>query len=245
MYMEPEDQVPGPGRAKNQSGRKGRGRAAAVIPAVIIALIIGFFIGRASAPSGSTPMAVSTSPTPSAPATTPAPSADPTPPSPSPSLSPSATPSGSAGASDPASSPAATGSASAQAVYLSQIQPVDNGQAMNSPEDETISGVDYPNSIQQSATGGSGTLTVWDTAQYKTFTAEVGIDDSQPADKQTARIVFMNQSSVQLGTVEVSIGSPTKVNIPLNGAVHFEINCISSNNDSSYLVTFGNAQFVP
>jgi NPCBM/NEW2 domain len=240
MYVQPEDEVPRPSRSNQQGGRKGRRRAAALIPAAAIALVIGFFIGRATAPGGSTPVAVSTSPTP---VTTPTPIADPT--APSPSLPPSTAPSGSSGASDPASSPAASAAATAQPVYLSQTQAVSDDQALNSPEDETISGTDYPDSIQQAVTGGNGTLTVWDTAQYQTFTAEVGIDDSQPADGQTARIVFMNQSSAQLGSVEVSIGSPKKVTVPLNGAVHFEIDCVAEGSDSAYLVTFGNAQFLP
>ena len=246
MYTEPEDQVP-----RNQptpsGGRRGRRLAAILIPAVIM-LIVGFTIGHATASHGSTTVAIVT-PTTQAPTIAPPTFEDPTSPSASPSLSASdsASPTGTATdtTSATASSTSAAGAGAAQAVYLSQATPVDDGGALTSPVDATISNVDYPNSIQQTAEGPSGTNTVWDVAQYTTFTAEVGIDDSQAADGQTARIVFLNESSVQLGSVEVAIGSPKVVKIALKGAVHFDIDCIADSGDAGYQVTFGNAQFLP
>jgi hypothetical protein len=247
MYSEePKDQIPRPNQEAPRSGGKRRRLATLVIPAVV-ALIIGFAIGRFTAPSGSTAPVAAASPNPSAVATALTTISDPTlaTPSPSSSLSTSPSATATATASDPASTSSDSASGTAQPEYLSQATAVDDGGALNSPADATISGVEYPNSIQQTAGEGGGTTTVWDATQYGTFTAEVGIDDTQAADGQTARIVFMNQSSVQLGSVQVSIGSPAKVSIRLDGAVHFEINCIAVDSDAGYLVTFGNAQFVP
>jgi hypothetical protein len=244
MYTEPEDQVPR-NQPTPQGGRRGRRLAAILIPAVIM-LIVGFTIGHATSSHGTTPVAIITPPAPVL--TTASPTIeDPTSPSASPSLTASASASPTGTATDTTSATASSTSAAGtvQALYLSQATPVDNGDALNSPVDATISNQDYPNSVQQDAEGSNGTNTVWDVAQYTTFTAEVGIDDSQSADGQTARIVFFNQSSVQLGSVEVSIGSPKLVKIPLNGAVHFDINCIAEGTGGGYLVTFGNAQFLP
>jgi hypothetical protein len=240
MYNEPEDRAPRSNPTAPRGRRKGRRLLLIVIPAVVL-LIAGFVLGRSTASKGSIKtVVVAASPNPSVSVTE-------TSASPTPTLdSPSATTTDSATATDgDSSSPGTSSPEAGQAVYLSQVTPVDNGEALDSPVDATISNVDYPNSIQQAAGGGNGTITVWDAAQYTTFTAEVGIDDTQAADGQTARIVFMNQTSKQLDSVEVSIGSPTQVKVALNGAVHFEIDCIADGSESDYNVTFGNAQFLP
>ena len=245
MYNEPEDRIPRQNPEAPRKGRKGRRLAAFVIPAVIM-LIVGLVIGRLTAPSRSTVVVASVTQSPSAtptptPTITDSPSA-----SSSASSSLSASPSATASGGDTASTDGASSPGTAQPEYLSQATPVDtDGGNLNSPVDATISGVPYPNSIQQPAGEGNGITTTWDATQYTTFTAVVGIDDTQAADGQTARIVFMNESSVQLGSAQVSIGSPTKVSVKLNGAVHFEIDCIAEGSDSGYLVTFGNAQFLP
>lgn len=244
MYPEPEDRIPKPDQATPRK-RKGRRLAVLVIPAVV-ALIVGFTIGRLSAPSGSTVRVLVTQ-TASPLITVPVPSTT--------ASSASASPSASSSASSTSSSTAAADGDSASSTasptgtllpeYLSDATIISGGDSVNSPVDATISGTDYPNSIQQAAEGDSGTTSVWDSAQYGTFTAVVGIDDSQPADGQTARIVFMNQSAVQLGTAQVSIGAPTHVSVALNGAIHLEIQVTSVDSDGGYLVTFGNAQLQP
>jgi hypothetical protein len=241
MYSEPEDQAPWSNQSAPPGRPKGRRWAALAITAVV-ALVIGIVIGHSTASSGpGVIVAATVPPSPSTPVPVPTTPAESTP------ALPTATPSDTTDTTDAtaSSTPSPGASGPAVPVYLSQTTPVDNGGALNSPLDETISGVDYPDSIQQEASGGNGSTTVWDVAPYKTFTAEVGIDDSTSADGDTARIVFLNQSSVQLATVHVTVGSPVQVSVPLNGAVHFEIECVTEQADTYYPVTFGNAQFVP
>jgi hypothetical protein len=242
----PQDEAPRSTEQKPR-GSKRRRLAVILIPALVM-LIAGFLIGHFTASKGSmVPVAAATaSASPIVVATTPSTLADSPPITPSPSLSSSASPATSAtGGSSAGSTSDASPADTLLPEYLSQATAVDDDSALTSPADVTISGTEYPNSIQQGVEGGDGTTTVWDSAQYETFTAEVGIDDSQPADGQTARIVFLNESSVQLGSVQVSIGAPTHVSIALKGAVHFEIQCISEQSDGGYVVTFGNAQFLP
>jgi hypothetical protein len=202
MYTEPEDQVPR-NQPTPQGGRRGRRLAAILIPAVIM-LIVGLTIGHATSSHGSAPVAIVTPTVPILTTTVPPTIEDPTSPSASPSLSASdsASPTGTATDTTSATASSTSVADTAAAVYLSQLN-AGGRRGLNSPVDATISNQPYPNSIQQEADQSTGTDTVWDVAPYSTFTAEVGIDDSQSADGQTARIVFLNQSSVQLGSVEV------------------------------------------
>ena len=245
---EPEDQVTWPGGSTSGSSapNKPKGnRRLLVVATVVVVLVAVFVVGRMTGSGHSAAGAVA-SPSASAtdPVTTPPAVVSTTPEVVATTPSPSDSGSDNATADSSGSASGGSGSGTDLPEYLSQTKAVDD-EGLNSPIDARISGVDYPDSIQQIAQGGNGTTTEWDVATYSTFTAEVGIDDSTPADGKTARIVFMNQSSVQLGTVQVSVGAPVQVSIPLKGAVHFEIQCTTEKPNDYYYVTFGNAQFLP
>ena len=241
---EPEDQVTWPGGSTSGSSApnkpKGR-RRLVVVGMVVVVLVAVFVVGRMTGSGHSAPVALLASPSasPTEPATTPPVVVATTPEVIATTDTPSATDTPTDGST--LSDPTATGSA--LPVYLADITAVDD-DGLRSPVDAKISGTDYPNSVQQAAYGGNGDFTVWDVTAYSTFTAEVGIDDSTSADGRTDRVVFLNQASVQLGAVQVSVGAPVKVSIPLKGAVHFEIQCITEGNDN-FDITFGNAQFLP
>jgi hypothetical protein len=237
---EPEDQAPWPGESTLglSAPNKPKGRRRLIVTAlVVVAVIAAYFYGHAGS-GHSTPVALA-SPTASAtdPATMPPAVVSTTPEAVATTPSATDTPTDGSTLSDP------TATGPAQPEYLSETTSVDDS-GLRSPVDAKISGTDYPNSVQQYADTGNGDTTVWDVTAYSTFKAEIGIDDSTSADGKTARVVFMNQASVQLGTVQVSVGAPVQVSIPLKGAVHLEIECITEQY-GDYDITLGNAQFLP
>lgn len=124
--------------------------------------------------------------------------------------------------------------------------PVDGGGDVGTQQDVTMSGISYPNSTEVYCPPDRD-LIDWNTAGYSSFTAVVGIGDSEPnAAGSTATVTFSDQDKHQLGSVVVAVGHPKSVNIDVKGAARMEVACsVAPAGADGFNVTFGSGQLNP
>ncbi|MBT8227538.1 MAG: hypothetical protein HKP61_07215 [Dactylosporangium sp.] len=183
----------------------------------------------------------------------PSPTLSPSPsPSPSPSVLPS--PSDSVSPSDPYSSsgypdPSYSYQNSGAITYLDNVDPV--GGTISSHGAVSFGGKRYPRSIQKYCYRPTQTYLEWNVAGSSKFTATLGIsDDTEDSFGAIAEMIFYDQDGHELlpKPVDVSVGHPQPVEIPLSGVVHLRVTCsgrdAKTNDVRSTTAAFGDALIV-
>ncbi|SCL26172.1 hypothetical protein GA0070616_3253 [Micromonospora nigra] len=213
--------------------------------ATVVALIVTVYLTvNESVPSGRQSPAGAAAPVPSVPATLPPDT---------PSASPATTWSTSEPTPTPTdqSTPSPDPTASVAAVTrLSSLKPVSDGNNYAGLEIAHVGNVAYPDSPSMGCGETSKRHVEWNSAGQGHFDATLAIDDNDPQASQAKIIVeFLNHDGQPLRNhVEVTIGNPRKVSIPLDGALRLRLNCqaddrtASSRSVHAYLYLL-NAQF--
>ncbi len=191
-------------------------------------------------PAASTPQALPATPSPSPDAATKSPPSSPVPSAPT---SPSGSPLLSNSPAPPSSSvPTLPYGQVSSSTYLSAPVDANGGVDENWNSDEQISGKDYPDSSIFSCPLSQDEELDWNVAGYDTFTAMVGIADSESnAVGKTSDVSFLDQNGRVLGRASIYLGHPESVNIALHGAVRMSVGCAASpSNQGDFMVTLGN-----
>jgi hypothetical protein len=138
------------------------------------------------------------------------------------------------GAPSPAASAAGggtggNGTLAAGGRYLGDLSPtVDNAGV--STGQQVISAKQYTKSVLFDCEGGNGDQpdVAYDVAGSSAFTAVVGIPDNMTnATDVTATVTITNEADQRLGhSVQVSLGHPATVRLPINGVTQLGITCV-------------------
>lgn len=137
--------------------------------------------------------------------------------------------------------------------YLSDLSPtVDN--AIVDTGQQVIAARQYTKSLLFYCEGGNGDQpdAAYDVAGSSTFTATVGIPDNmQDATDVIATVTFTNESDQRAGQpVQVSLGHPAKVDIPISGVTQLGMTCVgrdarSGEQATSFQIAIGDAHISP
>lgn len=113
--------------------------------------------------------------------------------------------------------------------YLSDLSPTVDNAGIDTGQ-QVITARQYTKSVLFYCDGGSGDQpdVAYDVAGSSSFTAVVGIPDNMTnATDVTATVTFTNESDQRLGhSVQVSLGHPASVRLPINGVTQLGITCV-------------------
>ncbi|MFL6130853.1 MAG: hypothetical protein ACJ73E_17530 [Mycobacteriales bacterium] len=129
------------------------------------------------------------------------------------------------------SSPQAPGGAAARS-YLRDLQPADGGY--KSPHPTTLGQKQYFDSIGMYCSG-STTRIVWGVPlSSRSLVAVVGIDSGagHSAIGGTARLQFQDENGSPIRSVEVAIGRPASINVPVEGKAQLRVLCTAHNTET-------------
>jgi hypothetical protein len=108
--------------------------------------------------------------------------------------------------------------------YLDSLRPVDGYYDANPIN---LSGKRYPRSVGFYCSSPTYSYVEWNVAGSQEFRATIGIaDNTSDAFGRIVEMIFYDQDGHQLGkTVDVSVGHPVPVTLPLTGVVHMRVVC--------------------
>ncbi len=155
----------------------------------------------------------------------PSPGPSPTEDSPSPSTTDSAT---DPSPSDTSGTDGVPSLAPGSITYLDSVNPVNGGYNTTAV---SFAGKRYPRSVSMVCEDATSRYIEWNVAGAQTFKTVVGVgDDTSDAFGNIAEMIFYDQDGHQLGkAVDVSVGHPAAVTIPLQGIVHVRVTCSGRN----------------
>jgi hypothetical protein len=122
-----------------------------------------------------------------------------------------------------------TGTLASGGRYLSDLSPTVDNAGIDTGQ-QVISARQYTKSLLFYCDGGNGDQpdVAYDVAASSTFTAMVGIPDNMTdATDVTATVTFTNEADQRVGhSVQVSLGHPASVRLPINGVTQLGITCV-------------------